>query len=460
MPDRIAVIGAGISGLTTAYHLRHRGFTVQVFEANDQVGGPIATRSIDGYRIETGPHTLLVRHAAVERLIQDLGLGDEVTVANEEAKKRFVVRHGKPIALPMSPADFATTELLSPAARLRLLAEPFMPANRPPDDIDETLASFIARRLGEEALAYLLDPFVGGIFAGNPYQLSAHHSFPTLVAFEKEHGSIALGALKERLLGTSSDERVQRRLISFQDGMAALVKSLAAQMEDDLHLSSTVREVRQLDEDWELIFDWEDSRRSERFDALVVTVPTHRLRSIDWSQTTLSSSLLREVATLPYAPCTVVSTGFDKTQLDHPLDGFGALVPAVENRHILGSLFVSTMFDGRAPQGKVNLTTFVGGARQPQLARRSDADILQLVRQDLGRLLGLRGEPEMTHITRWDKAIPQYEVGHQYYLDRFEALESATNGLFFAGNFKDGIGVPDLIVESEEKAHQIEEALS
>ncbi len=458
MSTRIAVIGAGISGLTTAYQLSTMGVETHVFEASDRIGGPIATHTVDGYQLETGPHTLLVRHAAVADLLQELGIDDRAITADEAANKRFIVRDGRPRALPMSPTDFATTDVLSPAGRLRLLAEPVIPANGPDDDIDETLESFVDRRLGEEARAYLLDPFVGGIYAGNPQQLSAKHAFPSLVALEKRHGSIALGAIKERLFG-STDDRVERRLVSFEDGLATLVDALADNL-NHLHLNTRLSAVAHDGQRWAITLDTPDGLYLEAFDALVITIPAYALDTIDVTDAPIDHQLLQELGTLPYAPCTVVSTGFDRRQIDHPLDGFGVLVPTVERRHILGTLFVSTMFPGRSPQGCANLTTFVGGARQPHLATGDDDQILQLVRQDLRRLLGITGDPDMVHITRWQRAIPQYEVGHQYYLDRIQALEDTHQGLFFGGNYCDGISVPDLIVQGRSRARHIDAFLN
>ncbi len=460
MSNRIAICGAGIAGLTLAYQLRKAGHEVTLFEARDRPGGVIDTFERDGYQLESGPNTLLVRHREVQELIDELGLADQVVQASEAASTRYVVRDGKPRALPSSPKEALTTPLLSPAARLRVLLEPLI-GRFHDDEIDETLAGFVERRLGPEVLAYLVDPFVGGIFAGNPANLSARHTFPTLVEFEESAGSIALGAIKLMLQGRKKeDEKVERRLISFQKGMGTLVDALAAELGDHLRLSTPVRKLRRDDDEWRVIFDYGKTRRGQSFDAVVLATPAHILPTLEWENAAPPAPIIEELAHLPYAPCSVVSLGFSRDQVAHPLDGFGMLIPKVENFHILGSLFVSSMFDGRAPKDQVLLTAFVGGARQPQLATEDEQTLIEMASLDLGRLLDITGQPTFSHVTRWRRAIPQYEVGHGIYLDHLERLERELPGIFFAGNYRDGVGVPDIIRQSTPNRRRIDNFLS
>src|SRR5690554_4095975 len=204
MTRHIAVLGAGISGLSIAYALEQAGLRVTVFEANDRVGGPLRSSMVDGYLVEHGPHTLFQRHASLATLLSELGLDDQIVDARDNASRRYVVRYGRPLPLPQSPAEFLSTELLSPAAKLRLLAEPFVSKfDRPA--VDETLANFVRRRLGSEALDYLLDPFVGGTYAGDPRQMSARHTFPILKELEDEAGSLVLGGIKRKFATPGSE---------------------------------------------------------------------------------------------------------------------------------------------------------------------------------------------------------------------------------------------------------------
>lgn len=458
MSARIAIAGAGISGLTTARALEQRGHDVTLFEANDHPGGPIRTIQRDGYRLETGPHTLLVRNKPVADLLDDLDLWDEAIEAGDQASTRYVVKNGRPVPVPMGPGQLATTPLLSPAARLRLVAEPLVPASDEPD-IDEPLASFVERRLGPEALDYLIDPFVGGVWAGDPRRLSARHAFPRLVEFEQKGGSVLIGAIRKKLLGNSNDQTVERRLVSFDDGMQRLVDRLVDRLDAEIHYESPVRKIRRDEDDWRVIYQRGKARRGQSFDAVVSTIPAHGLADLEWENISPPEGTVDELAGLPYAPCCVLGFGLDRDRVGHPLDGFGALVPRVEGFHILGALFVSTMFPGRAPDGRVNLTVFVGGARQPELTDQPDDDIVEQARLDLRRLLDIQGEPDFTHLTRWDRAIPQYEVGHGVYLDRLDELEETLPNVYFAGNYRDGIAVPDLMEAGLDHARRIDEAI-
>ncbi len=461
MPSHIAIAGAGISGLTTAYALEQRGHRVTIFEANDHAGGPVRTIERDGYRLETGPHTLLVRHRLVAEFLDELGLEEDIREANDDASTRYVVRNGRPVPVPMSPPDLLTTDLLTPAARLRLLIEPLIPARDGDDAVDETLASFVQRRLGVEVLDYAVDPLVGGIFAGDPGRLSARHSFERLVEFEEDAGSIVLGAIRSKLNSIGSeDDSAPRRLLSFDGGMQTLVDRLVDRIDADIHFNSPVRKLRRDDDDWRVIYQRGNARRGDSFDAVVLTMPTHTLGTLEWENARPPAGAIDELTTLPYAPCCVVSLGFERRRVGHALDGFGVLVPKVENFHILGSLFVSSMFDATAPDDHVNLTVFVGGARQPELTERSDGDICELALHDVRRLLDIDGAPQFTHLTRWKRAIPQYEVGHQVFLDHIDDIERALPQIYFAGNFRDGIGLPNLMQQAPEHARRIDEALS
>lgn len=459
MSVKIAIAGAGISGLATAYALQSRGYDVTVFEARSRAGGPVHTIEREGYRIETGPHTLLLRDQVVADLLAELGLEDAIVEANRAAKKRFIVRNGQPLALPMSPVDFVTTPLLSPAAKLRLLAEPLI-GRFDEESIDETLASFIQRRLGAEALDYLVDPFVGGIWAGDPSQLSARHTFEALVEFEQSAGSIAAGAIKKKVFAKANGSKpIARRLISFNGGMKTLVDALSDRLGEKLRLNSPVRKLRRDDDGWRVIFQRGRARRGESFDAVVSTLPTAALASLEWENAAPPPGAIDELSRMSHAPCSVVSLGFARQDVGHPLDGFGVLVPRVEKFSILGALFVSTMFEGRAPQGCVNLTAFVGGARQPELAESDDQTLINMVCHDLNRLLDISGDPQFTHLTRWHRAIPQYEVGHQILLDRISELERHLPDIYFAGNYRDGISIPDLLRSGQDHALQIDDAM-
>ena len=457
-PLKIAVVGAGISGLSTAFAMKSAGHNVAIFESGDRAGGPIASTEKEGYRLEEGPHTLLVRTRAVAKVLEELDLTDRIVEAYEAASRRYVVKNGRPTALPSSPAEALTTPLLSPAARLRALIEPLVGRFDDPH-IDETLAHFVTRRLGPEVLDYLVDPFVGGIWAGDPRLLSAKHAFPTLVEWEESAGSIVVGAIK-KMLNSRGEEKTPRRLLSFDKGLGTLIEAFTDRLESELRVNTPVRKLRRDDDGWRVIYQLGKARRGETFDAVFLTIPAHALPDLEWENATPPANSMEELSTLPYAPCNLVHLGFLREDVQHPLDGLGVLIPRVENFHILGSLFISTMFPDRAPEGHVQLATFIGGTRQPQHTEADDQTLIEMACLDLGRLLGIDADPQFASITRYERAIPQFEVGHDVYRNHMSDIEAHLPGIFLAGNYHDGISVPDLLEAGQHHASRLQDAIN
>ena len=444
---RIGVIGAGIAGLTAADRLRQNDVSVVVFEAADQPGGVIRSIHEDGFLVEAGPNSLRST-PFLHRLVQDLNLEEERVWADDQAARRYVVRDGRPVPIPTSVGGFLTTNLLSTRAKFRLLAEPFVPA-RSNAPINESLADFTRRRLGEEVLDYAVAPFVGGVYAGSPEQLSARHAFERLVEWEHEYGSLFWGALRD---GRGSSDDVPSGLFSFREGLEALPRALAGRLDDAIEYEASVTGLRQQEQGWEVQIDGGEHTTSYEVDGLVCTAPLPRLREIDLS-TPLDRTPLDEVE---YPPVQVVALGYRQAQVDHPLDGFGLLVPPVESAFdVLGTLFSSTLFPGRAPAGHVLLTTFVGGARAPALARRDDAAIQSLVERDVTHLLGVSGEPVFSRHVHWPRAIPQYTRGYGAVKTTLDALETEHPGLVFAGNYRQGVSVGDAAKSGHDAATRL-----
>lgn len=460
----VAIIGAGIAGLTCALELVERGFSVCIYEAARRVGGPIHSEQHGDYLVEQGPNTLLERTRSIQRFLDRLDISKERQEASSVAKKRFVVRDGQPLALPTSARAFATTPLLSPAAKLRLFAEPFIgkPNNRYGDAEDESLASFITRRLGPEILHYAVDPFVAGTYAGDPRYISTRHAFPALHDLQNDHGSLFRGMAKKGF-GPRDPERTPHTLLSFNGGMKTLIDALEQKLADDIILSAEVTDVEQAsDGTWQVAYQRKSRKSVHTHDAVVFALPAHRLAKLN--VTTASEKPepravdLDFLSRIRYSPIAIVSLGFRREDVEHPLDGFGMLVPRVENFHILGTMFNSSMFKNRAPEGHVHLTTFIGGARSPQLVDLDDTALLELARVDLHRLLKTRGQPTFVNITRYSQAIPQFNVGYATFLDKIDQLEQTNPGLFFAGNYRDGIAVPALIDAGLQRAERIHKA--
>ena len=445
---RVGIIGAGIAGLTAAYCLHQKNIDVQVLETTGRPGGVIRSDAVDGRLVEAGPNTLRPS-PLLERLIDDLDLESERLWANDEAARRYVVRDGEPVSIPMSVGDFFTTDLFSTTAKLRLLAEPFI--GRAEAD-DESLAHFTRRRLGPEVLDYAVAPFVGGVFAGDPEQLSARHAFEKLAQLETEYGSLFWGAVRT----DGGDDDTPSGLYSFRDGAETLPQALADALGDRVAYNTRVAAMHRDGVRWKIEAEHETGSRTGSFDALICTVPLHALSAITLD-TSVDCTPLTEVE---YPPVHVVALGYDRSAVDHPLDGFGMLVPPVEDDFdILGTLFSSTLFANRAPAGTALLTTFVGGARNPALARQDPDAIQSVVERDLATLLGVSGTPTFSHHVHWSRAIPQYTTGYGTVKDTLDALEAEHDGLHFAGNYRQGVSVGDAAASGADAANRVEALL-
>ncbi len=435
---RVAVLGGGITGLTAAWQARRSGCEVVLFEKSPRVGGAIQTFRQDGWLHELGPNSLIENSAAVAALIGDLGLASQQIYASPEAKNRYIVKNGGLTPMPVSPLGFVATGLFSMWAKLQLCAELWRPKYSA--DGDESVADFVRRRLGREFLDYAINPFVGGVYAGDPERLSVKHAFPKLYSLEQQYGSLLRGSIKRR----NASGGPKGRIYSFVDGLDTLPQALAATLASSIRLSTSVQAVRRVETEWELVYESGTSLTSERFDTVIFALPADGLSRLRFEGIPGGTGL-PELSAIHHPPVVSLLLGYPRERVAHRLDGFGALAPAVEQRSILGALFSSTLFPGRAPAGQVGITAFVGGVRQPVLTRLDDADLISLVSAELTELIGAKGAPSFAHIQRWPRAIPQYEIGHQRFKDAITALEAKAPGIFIGGNCRDGVSLPNCI---------------
>ena len=438
----VLVVGAGISGLATAYGLKQRGAAVEVFEAAPRTGGVIGTRRRNSALFEQGPNSTLDTTPLINALLDALGIRGERQDAAAVANTRFIVRGGMLIALPTSPGAFLTTSAFSLRAKLALLREPFVaPA---PAAAEESIAAFVRRRLGAEFLDYAIDPFVAGVYAGDPERISVSAAFPRLHALEQKYGSL----IKGQLMGASERKKSADKSknaaasFSFRGGMATLTDALAR----EVGRIETGVLVRRIERGADGVFTVAGARGGDpvlrRTRAVVIAAPAQEAAKL---MRELAPDATRGLAAIEYAAVASAASAYRRTDIAHSLAGFGFLVPKKENRRILGTLFSSSMFEGRAPLNSVLLTTFIGGQRNPELMRQADRELETLVQEELAALLGAASPPLWTEITRWPQAIPQYNLGHAGRLRPVEGAERALPGLFFCANYRGGVSVADCI---------------
>ena len=419
-----------------------------VFERAPQPGGVIVSHVQDGWLAEAGPNSIQ-ETPEVTKLINELGLGRERVVANPASRNRYIVRGGRLVPAPRSPQSFLVSSLFSLRARFKVLRELLTRSRVRTTDI--SLADFVAAHFGQEIVDYGLNPLVGGIYAGDPDKLSARYAFPNLWQLERRYGSLLRGfraqAAERRARGESSG---MVPVISFERGLQTLPTALAAALTPGtVRTGATVTSLIP-GRPWKIIWNEGEAVQSAEFDAVLLAAPAPALSQLVFG--TLGERPLASLDHLPHPPVSTLFLGFKREDVRHPLDGFGALVPARERRTLLGVLFSSSLFAGRAPEGCVALTVFAGGMRQPDAGRLPTPELLARVLPDLRDLLGITGDPVFTHHTFWPKAIPQYNVGHDRFLEPLTQCENRHDGLFIGGNARDGISLPDCIRSGQKLA--------
>lgn len=397
-------------------------------------GGRIQTEQRDGFLVEHGPNSMISPAPVTENLIASLGLGGERIDKGSGVRHRYLVRDGRAHALPLDPLGFFSSGFFSLRGRLRMLAEPFV--RRGPHD--ESVADFVRRRFGHELLDYVFDPLVGGIYAGNPENLSMTALLPRLKQLEQRYGSVVRGVAAKALAGMDPrfDPR-RRNLFSFEQGMASLPRKLAATLGARLWSGVRVEGLRaEAGGGFRLSLRDHDSATSLGVDGVVVALPAYAAARV---LAPLAPATADTLAGIEHPPLAVVALGYRRAQITHPLDGLGVLTPTVERRKVLGVIFSSTLFTQRAPDDHVLLTAYVGGARQPELARLSRKEMIAMVRSEANDLLGAVGDPVFDSLRYWHHGLPQPDLGHANRLDTLRQLEAEYPGLTVTGNYVSGV---------------------
>ncbi|MHA7109680.1 protoporphyrinogen oxidase [Sunxiuqinia elliptica] len=448
MNQKVAVIGAGLTGLTTAYYLQKKGFDVTVFEQADRVGGVIESVVEKDFIYENGPSTGVLGQPEAAALIEELGDACQLEIADEDAKFRWIWKGDRWHALPSGLMGGIQTPLFSWYDKFRILGEPFRKKGTNPD---ETLAALVRRRMGESFLKYAIDPFILGIYSGDPEKLVVRYALPKLYQLEQKYGSFIGGAIKKAREPKSDwDKKATREVFSMQGGLTSLIKALANAIgAEQIRLSQKGLNVER--ENDQYVVRKEDEPLGT-FDRLVSTVGGHALRKLF---PFFPSAELEKIEAMPYARVAQVSVGFKKWE-GIPIKAFGGLVPFYENRDVLGVLFLSSFLKGRAPEGGALLSTFLGGVRKPEMVDLDDDSIKALVEKELKSMLGLtKWQPDLLVINRYQHAIPQYGLESADRLAAIANLESQYPGLLLGGNIRDGIGMADRMKQGRQLAEII-----
>ncbi|MFN5076459.1 MAG: protoporphyrinogen oxidase [Planctomyces sp.] len=471
---RVAVVGGGITGLSAAYTLAkssksdQRALQVTLFEASRRLGGIIRTEEADGFLMELGPDSFITNKPGGVRLCEELGYSTELISTDSRYRRSLVLSRGRPqpvpdgfmLMAPEKPWSLLTSPVLSLPGRLRLLAEYFVPGAAPAGD--ESLASFVRRRFGSEALDRLVQPLVGGIYTSDPERLSLRATMPRFPEMEAACGSVIRGVLKQKHTagrGASEGSGSGARYGLFatpRRGLGDLVSTLERRLRTAenvrLQLGTPIQAIHgpaQGSAEWVV----QTEGQQQQFDAVIVTLSTWLAAKMLQGDQFLQ--LRQQLNSIEYASSALVVSGHLLSDFTYPMDAFGMVVPACERRQILAVSFSSRKFPERAPDGQIVLRTFVGGAMQPELMQHSDQELLEIVNSELQQIFGMSREPIFAEVMRYDRAMPQYHVGH---LDRVAAIEHSLQqhtGLQLAGSGYRGVGIPDSIDSGREAAERV-----
>ncbi len=475
-PLRIAVIGGGISGLAAAHRLSElsaesrRSIDVTLFEASDRLGGIIRTTHVEHCLVEEGPDSFITNKPWGINLCRRLGLKDRLISTDGRFRKSLILHRGKPVETPegfnlLAPAKvwpFLKSPLLSWGGKFRMLREYFVAPRS--DGVEESLEQFVVRRFGREALERIVQPMVGGIYTSDPAKLSLQATLPRFVEMEAKHGSVIRGL---RSAGRSSEGESHASgaryglFVSLKDGMGELVDRLqqAIAAAGRIELQAEVDGVRVVADGKQGVVLQRDGRE-ESFDRVIVALPAHRTASLLRRNTNANATpRLTELAdaldAIPYASSAILVSVHHSADIRHPLDAFGLVIPYIEGRRILAVSFLHRKFIGRAPEGMAILRTFVGGELQPELLEHDDQRLQEIVMEELRDLLGVTEAPLFAKLARYRNAMPQYHVGHASRVERIEVATGQLPWLQLAGNYTEGVGIPDAIHSGERAAEAL-----
>ncbi len=455
MNSHVVIIGGGISGLAAAHRLSDQQVQVTLLEASHRLGGTIQTEQRDGFLLERGPDSFISEKPHAVELAKRLGLESRLVQTNEQFRRSFIVRDGRLRPVPegfqlLAPSrlwPFITSDIFSLAGKARMAADLLLPRKSTNGTNDESLASFVRRRLGVEALDRMAQPMVGGIYTADPETLSLRATLPRFLEMEREHRSLILAMLRQgraQKVGTSGAR--YSLFLSFDQGMQVLVDALSQQVKADIRLNTRAVGLKREGPAWAITTSDGEELIADK---ICIALPAYL------AATLLHGRLAEKLRQIKYASTATINFAYRRSAIAHPLNGFGFVVPFIEKRSLIACTFSSVKFSGRAAEGHVLLRAFAGGALQPEIFALDEDDMRVRVETNLRELLGITEEPLFVEVAKWKDSMPQYEVGHLERVNEIEKLVSEIPGLTLAGNAYRGAGIPDCIRSGQTAAEML-----
>ena len=450
--EKIVIIGAGLTGLTAAFHLTRRGKEVHVLEKQNRVGGQIHTFRENGFTFESGPNTGVVSYPEVAELFQALSPACKLETAHEEAKRRLIWKGDKFRPLPSGLFSAVTTPLFTLGDKLRIMGEPFRPKGNDPD---ESVGCLATRRLGKSFLHYAVDPFLSGVYAGDPMKLVTRYALPKLYNLEQQYGSFVRGTIaKAKLPKTERDRLATKQVFSAAGGLENLTNAMASAIgPENITLSAANITILPDGEQWSIHYMTSDGEKTIHANKVITTTGAYSLPEL---LPFVPEKKMELISNLQYAPVIQATVGFHNTGKLR-FNAFGGLVPSCEKKDVLGILFPAACFDGRAPEGGAVFSFFIGGVKHAEMVTWPEEELKELILHELHAMLKFPAEvqPDLIRIFRHTHAIPQYEQSSGLRFSTIEKLEKRYPGLIIAGNLKGGIGMADRIRQATEVANNL-----
>lgn len=451
----VLVLGAGLTGLTTASYLSRLGHSVHIVDIAPQAGGAMRTHYIEDFIIESGPNTGILSNVEIIGLIRDLGLSDSLQIANPSAKRRLILKGGRLHALPSGLISAIKTPLFTLSDKFRILGEPWRSKG---NNTNESVADMVRRRLGHSFYDYAVNPFIGGIYAGNPETLITRHALPKLYALEQNYSSFIRGALAlVRQPKTELEKEVTKDVFSFRGGFSTLINALV----NDIGMSHIALGIEDIhlylsdDNRWQCRYHNQEREQYIRAKCVVSALPAHALPN---TLPFIRTDLLERITDINYSPVVQVVLGYrDARGLN--FDAFGALMPSSEEQKLLGILNLSACFPDRVPKGGAVLSCFLGGSRAPSLVSSPEQELVDLCLARIKAYFDYTTKPDIVQIFRHPRAIPQYEISTESRLQAAQEVQTLYPTLILAGNSFDGVGIADRVKQARKIAQRVHDKI-